>query len=486
MPRITGNSHLPSAAPQGNETPQGGNQGTPNARNRSMFGSLGAALGNLGGSRNRATQGAPTASHSPSPPRRAAPNASPSRPAPTRGQSNLTALQTLAWAGVEPHAFREAVGELITNGRPLPPDMKAALERQGVDTHVPMDGGAMVHPPLLALSLSVARELKSRPSIGTPHRANIAPASQPPSNGAPRRAGLARQNALSPERRQEYEAQYPQRGSLGGRRPAPAIAERPMGPVSRDDGQHRMQPMGERLNERRTPASGEGARASTSNAPTARPMLPKRSEATGSSSGATSAAQPAAPTPNLRRGRIAFESLEPHVQEAVLNRLDPAKQLGFNHNTVFYRTLDKSFLKQDKQGKFSIEGNPNSEAHVVNYLELKPKSPLDDKVYVSTLEPETLEKQRKDPGMRYTPTHPRASELPHPTLNVMYGPHAEAACNLYAGKNHVLVKIRWDDLRKAGGGQAFNDMSGARVAEGNRPLIVTLPAGKSVPVEIVR
>ncbi len=174
------------------------------------------------------------------------------------------------------------------------------------------------------------------------------------------------------------------------------------------------------------------------------------------------------------------------MQEALLNRLDPAKLLGFDHNTVFYRTLDKSFLKQDKHGKFSIEGNPNSEAHVVNYLELKPKSLLDDKVYVSTLEPETLEKQRKDPGMRYTPTHPRASELPHPTLNVMYGPHAEAACNLYAGKNHVLVKIRWDDLRKAGGGQAFNDTSGARAAEGNRPLIVTLPAGKSVPVEIVR
>ena len=175
MPRINGNSHLSPVAPQGNDTARNGNRGTPNTRHRSRLGSIGAALGNLVRSRHRETQETSTGSHSASPPRRASPNASPSRPTPARGQANATPLQTLERAGIDPQAFHEAMSNLISTGRDLPPNMKAALDRAGVETRIPTDGAPMINHPLLVFSQGVVRELRSRPSIETLHRAGIDP-----------------------------------------------------------------------------------------------------------------------------------------------------------------------------------------------------------------------------------------------------------------------------------------------------------------------
>lgn len=175
MPRINGTNQLPPVAPQSNGAPRNGNQGVSHARRRSLLGSIGAALGNLGRSSNRETQAPSTGNHSASPPRRAAPTAAPSRHTPARAQPDRTPLQTLERAGVDPQAFQDAMSNLVATGRDLPPSMKAALERVGVDTHIATDGAPMINPPLLVLSRGVTRELRSRPSIETLHRAGIDP-----------------------------------------------------------------------------------------------------------------------------------------------------------------------------------------------------------------------------------------------------------------------------------------------------------------------
>ena len=212
-------------------------------------------------------------------------------------------------------------------------------------------------------------------------------------------------------------------------------------------------------------------------------MLSKGIATTGSSSTAN-AAQLAARMPKLKKGLVRFESLEPHVQEALLDRLDPARQLGFDHKTVFYRTLDNSFLKRDAHGKLTVEGNPNSTADVTNYLALKPNTLFDNKELLSTVPRDIRESYLNDPSMRYEATRGPATELPHPTLNVVYGKRAREVAQGYGGQNSVLVKIKLGDLLEAGGGQVFRDAMASARGRDFHPLIVTLPPGKSVPVEI--
>lgn len=351
MPRITGSSHLSPGASQGNEIQRPGNQGAPNARNRSLLGSLAAVFGCLGRPSPREAGETSTANRSPSAPRRPAPNAS-------------------------------------------------------------------------------------------------SPRETPP------RASLARQSALRTGTSEESEVHSPQSGSPGVR-------------------------LGRRL----TPSSSEMARASTARAAPARPMLSKRSETTASSSTAN-AALPLPRMSKVKKGHVRFESLETHVQEALLDRLDPSRQLGLKDDAVFYRILDKSRLTKDVHGKLTVKGNPNSDADVTNYLELKPSARVDNKEFLSGLPRETRESFENDPSMRYEATRCPASELPHPTLNVMYGKRAREVAQGYPGKNRVLVKINLGDLRAAGGGHLFRDVTASARGQDCQPLIVTLPAGKSVPVEI--
>jgi hypothetical protein len=323
-----------------------------------------------------------------------------------------------------------------------------------------------------------------RQTMGASSSSSPAPSQSPPRSAAPR-ANLTRQNALSPEKRKEYEANYPQRGSLGGRA-APSSPEEPVKVVSKAEAQRRAQLLAARLGGGLPSSSGGAVGASTSKPATSRLGLAKKTGATASSSTAN-VAQGAAPQPSARRGRIPFESLEPDVQKALLDRLDPVRRLGLTDDTVFYRTLDKSWLKNGpKRGTFVIEGNPNSIASVNNYLQLQRNRFLESKEHMAMLPPEVRQSYQNDPSMRYMPARTPATELPHPTLNVMYGARATEGTEGYTNKNHVLVKMTLGDLRKAGGGQVFNDDSAAARADDCHPFIVTLPAGKSVPVQIVR
>lgn len=292
---------------------------------------------------------------------------------------------------------------------------------------------------------------RSAPNAASPRET---PPHLTPPRETPPRASLARQRALRTGTSEESE-RYPAQGG----------------------------PQRERLGRRLAPSRGATDRASTSHAATARPMLSKGLATTGSSSTAN-AVRLAARMPKVKKGHVRFESLEPHVQEALLDRLDPSRQLGLKDDAVLYRMMDKSFLTQDEHGRFTVEGNPNSEADVTNYLELKPSALVDDQAFLSTLPRETRESFQNDPSMRYEATRCPASELPHPTLNVMYGKRAREVAQGYPGKDRVLVKIKLGDLLEAGGGQTFRDVKAAARGRDCQPLIVTLPAGKSVPVEI--
>ncbi|WP_206956654.1 AvrPphF family type III effector [Trinickia acidisoli] len=259
-----------------------------------------------------------------------------------------------------------------------------------------------------------------------------------------------------------------------------------MGRVSKAEAERRTQLLAQRLGGRLTAASGQAIPTPTSRPAAMRPGLAKKPGTTAALS-APSATRTATQKPASANGHIPFTSLEPAVQEALLNRLDPIRKLGLNDDTVLYRATDKSWLKKGgKGGQFTLQGNPNSVASITNHLELKRNPFHGNQKLLSTLPPEIRQRFDTDPSMRYAPTATDANKLKDPTLNVMYGNRATDGAEGYANTGkHVLVKMTLGDLRKAGGGQVFFDDSAAARGSNTVPLIVTLPAGKSVPVEIV-
>lgn len=76
-----------------------------------------------------------------------------------------------------------------------------------------------------------------------------------------------------------------------------------------------------------------------------------------------------------------------------------------------------------------------------------------------------------------------AHDLPDPSLNVMYGETAMSRALMYAKPDTVLVKTTLGAFREVGRGAVFFDGPIENLA--TVPLIVTLPAGRSIPVEII-
>lgn len=170
MPRITGNSpsSTPPLSPRGNETPRHGSQGSSNTKHRSIFGSIGAALGGIGRSRKSSssgsTSGSASASTSSSPPRRAAPGT------PARGQAARPPIDTLRERGVDLEALRHAIGQHLTFVAPLPAHFEAELHNAGVSTDLISDNMQNANHPLLALSNKIFSELHPRRAAATPPR----------------------------------------------------------------------------------------------------------------------------------------------------------------------------------------------------------------------------------------------------------------------------------------------------------------------------
>lgn len=188
-----------------------------------------------------------------------------------------------------------------------------------------------------------------------------------------------------------------------------------------------------------------------------------------------------------RSGRqlVSVNFLAKDEQETFLNTHDPVRRLELSNESEFYRSTQIEWVKESR-----IEGNPKSCARILNYqaVEKNPfRTRLEDGLVSSGLTGQDLKDMHKyiDLKPRYTPVAMHADELPHASLNVMFGEGAMQAARGYGGTNSVLVEMTLGDLRKAGGGVVFDDVSAVAGNGSLNPLIVTLPEGRSVPVKII-
>ncbi len=180
-----------------------------------------------------------------------------------------------------------------------------------------------------------------------------------------------------------------------------------------------------------------------------------------------------------------MEALEPALRKAYLERFDPVRALRLTDRSVFYRALDSRDLLGDGR-KTKLAGNSRSGAYIHHHLRLRPTVALADKAQFEVLPAMARERMLEDPLWQYESVSMHAQDLPDPTLNVLFDQHAEQGARSYAKTaNHVVVSMTLGDLRKACGGQVFLDTRAAMRNDSTQALIVTLPAGKTVPVKIV-
>ncbi|MFW3167406.1 AvrPphF family type III effector [Pseudomonas syringae pv. syringae] len=151
-----------------------------------------------------------------------------------------------------------------------------------------------------------------------------------------------------------------------------------------------------------------------------------------------------------------------------LNTHDPMRAMGLHSETPLYRTTERGYVRGGQ-----IAGNPQSCASIALHEELRP-NPYAGYIGASPHE-----------ARAYLPKQAHATDLGVPSLNVMVGSNARNAIQGYAHGNHVAVKMRLGDFLEKGG-KVYSDISSAADdGETARALIVTLPRGKKVPVDII-
>jgi AvrPphF-ORF-2 len=165
----------------------------------------------------------------------------------------------------------------------------------------------------------------------------------------------------------------------------------------------------------------------------------------------------------------ALSSLPPQIQREILDYYDPVIGLKLTDDTVFYRRTKRKHIQSDADNVSVIHGNPDSIATIINYTLLDKRTDTSD-----------------DDAAAYDAVKTRASALPDPSFNVTYGQGGLRAAHGYQSKkdlqlDEVIIEMTLGDLRKAGGGQVFDDDS----AVVNNALIVTLPEGRAVPVRVI-
>ncbi|MFC0138909.1 AvrPphF family type III effector [Erwinia mallotivora] len=160
--------------------------------------------------------------------------------------------------------------------------------------------------------------------------------------------------------------------------------------------------------------------------------------------------------------------LSDEARNNFLRNHDPMISLGLNSETPLYRTTQKKYIKNGM-----IAGNPNSKARIGLYEEPR-LNPLAAHYDIPA-----------DQAHAYLPRQIRAYELPQPSLNVIVGPGARNAISGYAKGDHVAVQMRLGDFLEHGG-KVYNDVSAIGVDDStSNALIVTLPKGKKVPVQVL-
>lgn len=165
----------------------------------------------------------------------------------------------------------------------------------------------------------------------------------------------------------------------------------------------------------------------------------------------------------LKNGAVfpSVNTLAPRARAAFLQTHDPVNQLRLDDASVFYRVTERERIVDG-----ALTGHPHAGARIRNHLALA------ENPYM--------------PGS-FKPAEMDALNLPDPALNVMFGTEAyEGVMNYATSEDRVAVMMTLGDLRAAGGGEVFLDVS-ARYGQDNesRALIVTLPQGASVPVTML-
>ncbi len=183
-----------------------------------------------------------------------------------------------------------------------------------------------------------------------------------------------------------------------------------------------------------------------------------------------------APQPYVTRSGQTFQptaSLPAAERNALLDANDPVRKLGLTDAFTFYRAMDKRWLKPsgNADGIFFTSGYPDSVAHIVNHLawEEPPMfKAMKDYALSQPDGPERKEMLQDLKGMEsYQAAEMYASDLPYPSLNVMYGSEASKGASGYLKANretgsHVLIQMTLGDIRRAGGDQVFFDIGAAR------------------------
>lgn len=181
------------------------------------------------------------------------------------------------------------------------------------------------------------------------------------------------------------------------------------------------------------------------------------------------------------------------LPEDLRNRIrqhDPIVKYSLTDDSVFYRITEKKYLAQGR-----IAGNPESSAMITNHLAVMPNPrPRAMAKELSEGWSSMTEEQRKelqeliDRNPSHIPVTMFASDLPDYSLNVAHGERALEFARRYefdSVDDMAVIKMTLGDFRRAGGGAVFEDHGGSINMKGTRPLIVTLPEGATIPVEIV-
>lgn len=178
-----------------------------------------------------------------------------------------------------------------------------------------------------------------------------------------------------------------------------------------------------------------------------------------------------ASTPVYRAAGQALTSVHQLSDEArddFLSHHDPMLRLGLGPDTPLYRTTHKRYLRGGE-----LPGHPGSCARIALHEELTANPYAAHSGYTA------------DDALAYRPRRIRASDLKDPSLNVMAGSDARNSVRGYAKEDHVTVQMRLGDFLDRGG-KVYTDVSSfADRGEAASALIVTLPKGRKVPVQII-
>lgn len=124
------------------------------------------------------------------------------------------------------------------------------------------------------------------------------------------------------------------------------------------------------------------------------------------------------------------ETLPAAERNEFLRVNDPVQKLGLTDESKFYRIMGKGRVKPSEQNddSFLIQGNPNSCATISNHLALEEPGlykMMKDHAMTQPDGPEREEMlQQLTTYDSYQAAEMLASDLPEPSLNVMYGPSA--------------------------------------------------------------